>query len=309
MRDPYEVLGVSKSAATKDIKSAYRKLAKKYHPDHNPDDPKANESFNAANQAYEIIGDEEKRKAYDRGEIDGTGKPRFQGFEHAGAGADPFSAFRQRGGADAGFRGGGAGFSGAEDIFSEIFGGAFRQGNPQGAGGPRPRASQATAKGENIEANLSVSIEDMVAANKVEAILPDGRRIAVKLPAFVEDGQTIRLKGQGAPSPRGGPDGDAMIKIAFARHRRFRVEGRDLHVDLPVSLSDAVLGAKLGVETPDAKLAVSIPAWSSSDRVLRLKGHGLPVKTGGRADLYVHVRVMLDAGDHELEQLMKARRG
>ncbi|GHD05855.1 DnaJ C-terminal domain-containing protein [Tianweitania populi] len=300
MRDPYEVLGVSKDASAKDIKSAFRKLAKKYHPDQNPNDPKATERFNAANQAYEIVGDDDKRRQYDRGEIDGDGKPRFQGFEGAGAGGDPFGQFRQSGGG-AHFRSGGFG-GGNDDIFSEIFGQAFGRGGAAGAGarGPAP-------KGADLNATMQVSIEDVVAAAKVEAVFPGGRRIAVKLPAYVEDGQTIRLKGQGDPSPYGGEPGDALVKIVYAHHPRYSIEGRDLHVDLPVALSDAVLGAKVAVETPLGKLAVSVPAWSSSDKVLRLKGRGLPVKTGGHADLYVHVRIMLDASDHELEHLLRVR--
>lgn len=301
MRDPYEVLGVSKDASAKDIKSAFRKLAKKYHPDQNPDDPKAVERFNAANQAYEIVGDDDKRRQYDRGEIDGDGKPRFQGFEGAGAGGDPFGQYRRgAGGGQTHFRSGGFG-GGNEDIFSEIFGQAFSRGGAAGgARGPTP-------KGADLNATMHVSIEDVVAAAKVEAIFPGGRRIAVKLPAYVEDGQTIRLKGQGEPSPYGGEPGDALVKIVYARHPRYNIEGRDLHVDLPVSLRDAVLGAKVAVETPAGKLALTVPAWSSSDKVLRLKGRGLPVKTGGHADLYVHVRIMLDAKDHELEHLLRAQ--
>ena len=299
MRDPYEVLGVSKDASAKDIKSAFRKLAKTYHPDQNPDDPKAKDRFNAANQAYEIVGDDDKRRQYDRGEIDGEGKPRFQGFEGAGAGGDPFGQYRQSGGGH--FRSGGFG-GGNDDIFSEIFGQAFGRGGAAGAGarGPAP-------KGADLNATMQVSIEDVVAASKVEAIFPGGRRIAVKLPAYVEDGQTIRLKGQGEPSPYGGEPGDALVKIVYAHHPRYSIEGRDLHVDLPVSLSDAVLGAKVAVETPLGKLARTVPAWSSSDKVLRLRGRGLPVKTGGHADLYVHVRIMLDASDHELEHMLRAR--
>lgn len=308
MRDPYQVLGVGRDASAKDIKSAFRKLAKKYHPDQNPDDPKAKELFNAANQAYEIVGDEEKRKQFDRGEIDAEGKPRFQGFEHAGGGGggDPFAQFRQRGGqGNFEFRSSGGGFpGGAEDIFSEIFGQAFRGQGGAGAGaGPRGPAP----KGADLNATMEVSIEDIVAAAKVQAVFPAGRRISVKLPAFVDDGQTIRLKGQGEPSAYGGEPGDALVKIVYASHSRYRVEGRDLHVDLPVQLSDAVLGAKVAVETPAGKLAVTVPAWSSSDKVLRLKGRGLPVKTGGHADLYVHVRIMLDPADHEIEHLLRAR--
>ncbi|MDH6230203.1 DnaJ-class molecular chaperone [Mesorhizobium soli] len=307
MRDPYEVLGVAKSASAKEIKSAYRKLAKKHHPDQNPNDPKAKDRFAAANQAYEILGDEKSRGAYDRGEIDGEGKPKFQGFQ-GHQGGDPFAGFRRQaqgqgqGGAHFEFRSGGPGdeqFSDS-DIFSELFGQAFRQ--RAGAGGSAQRAP----RGADLNATLEVTIEEVAGAEKVTAIFPDGRKLAVKLPHYVEDGQTIRLKGQGETG-LGGP-GDALIKIQFKNHPRYRVEGRDLHVDLPVQLRDAVLGAKLPVETPGGRLAVNLPAWSSSDKVLRLKGRGLPQKGTGHADLYAHVRVMLpEGGDDELEALMRKR--
>ena len=298
MRDPYDILGVAKDASQKDIKSAFRKLAKKYHPDQNPDDPKAKENFAAANQAYEILGDEQKRKAFDRGEIDAEGKERFHGFP-GGGGGDPFAGFRQSGrgpgGAHFEFRTGGAD---ASDIFSEIFGQAFTQ--RPGAG---PRASRA-APPPDLNVTLDVTVEDVVSAAKVTAVFPDGRKIAVKLPAYLEDGQTIRLKGQGDMSPFG-ERGDALVKIRFRPHPRYRIEGRDLHVDLPVDLKDAMLGAKVAVETPTGKLALSVPAWSSSDRRLRLKGRGLPLKHGGHGDLYAHVRVMLPEGNHDLESLMR----
>ncbi|TIX81903.1 MAG: J domain-containing protein [Mesorhizobium sp.] len=224
MRDPYEVLGVAKNASAKDIKSAYRKLAKEYHPDQNPD-PKAKERFAAANQAYEIVGDEKNR---------------------APSGAD-------------------------------------------------------------LNVTLDVTIEEAATAEKVTAMFPDGRKVAVKLPAYVEDGQTIRLKGQGEQGP--GQPGDALVKIRFRRHPRYRIEGRDLHADLPVALADAVLGAKVAVETPTGRLAVNVSAWSSSDKVLRLKGRGLPEKVGGHGDLYAHVRLMLpEGGDSDLEALMRNRK-
>ncbi len=306
MRDPYEVLGVAKNASAKEIKSAYRKLAKKHHPDQNPDDPKAKDRFAAANQAYEILGDDKSRGAFDRGEIDAEGKPKFQGFEGHPGGGDPFAGFRRQhaqqgpGGSRFEFRSEGAGadpFGSNSDIFSELFGHAFNQ-RAGGAGGQRAPA------GADLNATLDVSIEDAATAAKVMAMFPGGRKIAVKLPAYVEDGQTIRLKGQGEPG-LGGP-GDALVKIRFRRHSRYRVEGRDLHADLPVPLGDAVLGAKVAVETPTGRLAVNVPAWSSSDKVLRLKGRGLPEKAGGHGDLYAHVRVMLpEHGDPELEMLMK----
>ncbi|MFC5385241.1 DnaJ C-terminal domain-containing protein [Aquamicrobium segne] len=307
MRDPYEVLGVAKNASAKEIKSAYRKLAKKYHPDQNPDDPKAKDQFAVASQAYEIVGDEKQRAAFDRGEIDAQGKPRFQGFEGA-AGGDPFAAFRHRqqgpGGGQYGFRSAGAGSDAfGDDIFSHIFGDAFSRQQGAGPGGSGRR--QQASRGPDMNVELGITVEEAALTPKVTAQFPDGRKIAVKLPAYVEDGQTIRLKGQGGQGF--GQPGDALVKIRFLSHPRYRVEGRDLHADLPVTLRDAVLGARIPVETPAGKLALNVPAWSSSDKVLRLKARGLPTKAGGHGDLYVHVRVMLpDGKDKALEALMRS---
>ena len=321
MRDPYGVLGVAKTASHKDIKSAFRKLAKKYHPDQNQDDPKAKDLFAEINQAYEIVGDEEKRGQYDRGEIDAAGKPRFAGFEGAGGG-DPFAAFRRGQGARGGpgdahfeFRSSGPGGEGfdAGDIFSELFGQSFRRGPGGGMGGGMGagtggRAQSGAPAGPDLNVVLDVTVEEVARAEKVTALFPDGRKVGIKLPAFVEDGQTIRLKGQGQPSPFGGKPGDALVKVRLRPHPLYRVEGRDLHVDVAVPLADAVLGARVPVETPHGRLAVAIPAWSSSDRRLRLKGKGLPLKAGGHGDLYAHVRIMLPEGDHALEALMRKER-
>lgn len=311
MRNPYDVLGVAKNATPKDIKSAFRKLAKKHHPDQNPDDPKAKDRFAAANQAYEILGDEKRRGEFDRGEIDGDGKPRFAGFEGAGAGGDPFGGFRRSaqgpGGARYEFRQSGApggspfgagGPGGASDIFSELFGSAFNRGEA-----PSARPSGAS----DMNVNLDVSIEEAATGVRKSALFPDGRKVSVQLPAYLEDGQEIRIKGEGALLQTGGR-GDAVVKVRFRRHPRYTIDGRDLHADLPVSLRDAVLGAKLPVDTLGGRVAITVPAWSSSDRVLRIKGRGLPNKTGDKADLYVHVRVMLpEGGDPDLEALMKTR--
>lgn len=307
MRDPYDVLGVSRTADHKAVKAAYRRLAKKYHPDQNPDNPKAKEHFAEIGQAYEIVGDEKKRAAYDRGEIGPDGKPKFTGFEgfSGGGGADPFTGFRKGTGQGPGnahfeFRGGPGGFGGMDDILGEMFGSAFG-GAQRGAGARQQRG----APGADVTASLSVTLEEAATGAKVNARFPDGRTLAVKLPHFVEDGTQIRLKGQGERTPFGA--GDAILTVSLRKHPVFEVKGRDIHVDLPVALADAVLGTKATVETLSGKLAVTIPAWSSSDKVLRLKGRGLPVKSGGHGDLYVHVRVMLPAHDSELESLMRSK--
>ncbi|MBO1038775.1 DnaJ C-terminal domain-containing protein [Brucella pituitosa] len=305
MRDPYSVLGVAKTAKPEEIKSAFRKLAKKHHPDQNQDDPKAQERFSEINQAYEIVGDKDKRGQFDRGEIDAEGKPVFQGFAgqggfdgHAGfgGGGDPFAGFRQRGGGQQG------GFGGAEDILNDLFGGAF--------GGARGGARQqrGPVKGSDLSASINITLEQAAGADKVEAVFPNGKHLKIKLPQFVEDGQTIRLKGQGEHIV-GGTPGDALVTIHFKPSTRFKLEGRDVHVDLPVELADAVLGGKAEVDTLNGRIAVKVPAWSSSDKVLRLKGKGLPLKAGGHGDLYVHVRIMLpEGGDAELEEFFRKRK-
>ncbi|ANG95348.1 DnaJ domain-containing protein [Brucella pseudogrignonensis] len=306
MRDPYSVLGVAKTAKPEEIKSAFRKLAKKHHPDQNQDDPKAQERFAEVNQAYEIVGDKDKRGQFDRGEIDAEGKPLFQGFAgqgggfdgHAGfGGGDPFAGFRQRGGGQQG------GFGGAEDILNDLFGGAF------GGGRGGARQQRGPVKGSDLSASINITLEQAAGADKVEAVFPNGKHLKIKLPQFVEDGQTIRLKGQGE-HVLGGTPGDALVTIHFKQSARFRLEGRDVHVDLPVELEDAVLGGKAEVETLSGRIAVKVPAWSNSDKVLRLKGKGLPLKAGGHGDLYVHVRIMLpEGGDAELEEFLRKRKG
>ncbi|MCB1417893.1 MAG: J domain-containing protein [Notoacmeibacter sp.] len=312
-RDPYDVLGVGKTAPAKDIKAAFRKLAKKWHPDQNKDDPKAKERFAEVSQAYDIVGDDEKRKQFDRGEIDAEGKPRFADFGGGDpfGGANPFGqgGFRQRGGpggAHFEFRSGGPGGPGgfdAGDIFSDIFGQAFSQGGQQ-RGQPRGRARQ-PQRGEDLRATLEVTLEDVATAAKVSVQMPDGRKLAIKLPEQVEDGKVIRLKGQGGQVPFG-EAGDALITVKLRPHPQFRVEGSDIHADLPVSLKDAVLGTKAPVQTLTGRVAVTVPAWSSSDKVLRIKGKGLAKKGGGHGDLLVHVRIMLpEDGDAALEEFLR----
>ncbi|WP_299811418.1 J domain-containing protein [uncultured Roseibium sp.] len=311
MRDPYSVLGVAKSASESDIKKAFRKLAKKYHPDQNKDDPGAQQHFAEANQAYEIIGDKEKRAQFDRGEIDAEGKQRFQAH-----GFDGFEGAAAPGGAR-GFKatGGGGSF---DDILNDIFGGfgggRARPGPGAGAGpgpgagftGARAKAPPKT-KGRNAEIVARVSLEDMVNSGKTQVTLPSGKTVNVTLPKGVEEGEKIRLKGQGYPGENGGPAGDVMVEIRFRPHKLFEVKGSDLHLDLPLALYEAVLGAKVRTPTLSGAVNLTIPANSSSGKIMRLKGKGLPTKTGGHGDLLVKLQIVMPPNsDDELETLMKA---
>jgi len=307
MRNPYTVLGLNKQAKPEEIKSAFRKLAKQYHPDHNRDDPSAQERFAEINQAYEILGDKDKRRQFDRGEINAEGKQSF-GAGMGGGGAHPFADFAAHFAQGGATRGGGQGFRGthfdADDLFfRDLFN---RDSTSTGGFGKGRSAAGASRRGSDIATTLAITLEQAIGAENVEVIFSNGKRLKIKLPNFVEEGQTIRLKGQGEMGNGGG--GDALVTIGFKPHPRFRLEGRDLHLDLPVSLKGAVLGTREEVETLDGRVVIAIPAWSSSDRILRLRGKGLPEKNGGRADLYVHVRIMLpETHDSDLEHYLKTR--
>ena len=304
MRDPYEVLGVPRGASAAAIKSAYRKLAKKHHPDANKNDPKAAERFSELNSANEIIGDEEKRKAFDRGEIDAEGKPRFQGFP----GGDP----RARGG-PGGFEthtfrssssSGGPGAGGFEDILNSMFGGAAGRGAPGGG-----RTFEFDTGGIAVDLDLSVamtvSLEESVKGVEKRVRLPTGKELNVRIPAGVVAGQQIRLKGQGETAPGHRP-GDLLITVNIAPHPFFKVEGSDLRVELPITLYEAVLGGKVRVPTLGSAVELSIPKNTSSGRTFRLKGKGLPKPTATAGDLLVTARIVLpDGNDAELETLMQ----
>lgn len=316
MRDPYEVLGVDRKANAADIKSAFRRLAKKLHPDANKNDPKAASRFAELNAAYEILGDEDKRKAFDRGEIDAEGKPRFHGFEGfgAGAGARPGGGFgpeaefetfsfgpegftrttrRGRGGG-----GGGAGFGGFEDVLREAFGGAAAR---RGAGAGFAQEDLGT--GADVRAALTVSLPDAAHGVTQRIRLPSGKEVEVKIPAGITDGQQVRLRGQGMPGASGA--GDVLITVSIAPHPVFSLEGADVRLDLPVTLYEAVLGAKVRVPTLDRPVEITIPPGTNNGRTFRLKGKGFPAKQG-HGDLLATVRIMLpDHSDAELEALMK----
>lgn len=287
MRDPYTVLGVAKGASESEIKSAFRKLAKKYHPDTNKADPKAQQHFTEANQAYEIVGDKKKRKQFDRGEIDGEGKERFTGFGQGG-GFDP----RRQGRPGAQQSGFGQNVHGAEDILSELFGSAFG-GNRRNASPPPGFGGQQQRPSVDLDVKLKtrVSVEDL-ARGKASVKMPDGKQISVSIPPESEDGQTIRLKGQGKTHP-GMKPGDALVTLKFIAHPNFTVQGADLRLQLPLPLKTAVLGGKEPITTVDGKLSLTIPEGTNSGKVFRLKGKGLPKKGGGSGDLLVETAIQL----------------
>jgi DnaJ-class molecular chaperone len=319
MRDPYDVLGVQKNATPAAVKSAFRRLAKKLHPDANKTDKTAATKFAELNAAYEIVGDEAKRKAFDRGEIDAEGKPRFQGFGGgggrgpwgaAGGGAQdsPFEQFTwstdgfQRGSGPR--RGGfGGGTGGIDDILKEMFGGAA------GAAGRRStfetdELGGAAAASRDVTGTVTITLPEVLTGTSRRVRLPTGRDIDAKIPAGLADGQTIRLKGQGMPGP-GGVAGDALITVTIAEHPLFKRDGNNLRLELPVTLYEAVLGAKIRVPTLDGAVQLAIPAGTSSGRTLRVKGKGLPGKDGA-GDLYAMIRIVLPEGsDGALDELMK----
>jgi len=315
MRDPYEVLGVSKSASAADIKSAFRKLAKKLHPDANKHDKNAASKFAEINAAYEIAGDADKRKAFDNGEIDAEGKPRFQGFE--GAGAGPGAGFSREGNFETytwgpeGARRGGAhtgpgGFGGFEDILKEAFGGRAgggRRARPGGPGGFQFETDD-NGQGADISAALTITLPEAAKGVKKRVELPNGKEVEVKIPAGLAEGQQIRLKGQGQPGFNG-KNGDLLISVAVAPHSVFTREGNDLRIEVPITLYEAVLGGTVRVPTLDGAVELTLPPNTNSGRTFRLKGKGFPAK-GVAGDLMATVRIVLpDQTDAALDELMQ----
>lgn len=303
MRNPYDVLGVRRDASEAEIKSAFRKLAKKHHPDQSKDDPKAKERFAEVNAAYEIVGDKGKRKQFDRGEIDAEGKPRLQGFEGFGE-RRPGGGARTFRWSTSGGPGEGSPFN-ADDILSEILGG---MGGGATRGATRGARAQ-SARGDDLPVTAAITLEQLARGEKARVDLPTGKTYEVAVPAGTKSGHVIRLKGMGRPGAMGGPSGDVLITIEFVPHPIFKVEGDALRVDLPVTLDEAVLGAKVRVPTLEGAVTITVPANSDGSRPMRLKGKGLPKADGKRGDLLVSLRIVLpNGGDAELESLMKAWR-
>lgn len=296
MRNPYDVLGVPKSAGAAEIKSAFRKLAKKYHPDQSKE-PRAKERFAEVGSAYEILGDEKKRAAFDRGEIDAEGKPRAPQFEGFGFGRQPGGADFRGFGFDFGPGGFAAGGSVEPDILSELFG--------VGRRGGRTRAQ--ASRGEDIAVTVAAPLATVANGGSIRVALPTGKTLDAAVPAGIEEGKSIRLRGQGHPGQRGGPAGDVIVTIRYAPHPIFRVEGRDLRLDLPVTLYEAVLGGKVRVPTLGGEVEMSIAPGMSGGRVLRLRGKGMPASAGEPAgDLLATLRIVLpNSADPELTELMR----
>ncbi|KQV65251.1 DnaJ C-terminal domain-containing protein [Rhizobium sp. Root1220] len=285
-RDPYELLGVKKDATQKDIQSAFRKLAKKLHPDLNPGDKKAEERFKEISGAYEILGDEDKRGRFDRGEIDITGAeqaPRNYYRDYASA-AGPGNPYQN----SSGF----ADFGDSDDMFSSFF-------------SRRSRGGEFRAHGQDRQFSMEVDFLDAVNGTKTQIRLPDGPALELQIPAGTRDGQTLRLKGKGDPGIGGGPSGDALVEIRVRPHRFYVRDGDDIRFDLPISLSEAVLGGKVRVPTPSGAVNLTLPPNSNTGKVLRLKGKGVAKRDGVAGDIYVTLKIVLpEAPDQQLTDFM-----
>jgi DnaJ-class molecular chaperone len=289
MRDPYEVLGVPKTADEKEIKKAYRKLARTHHPDLRPGDKAAEERFKEVASAYDLLSDPEKKGAYDRGEIDASGAPRaerrfYRDYAEAGPGgaryADPDEFFYDLGG-------------GGADIFANLFRGARREARKM--------------RGADLQQRVEVDFLDAVNGAQREFLLPDSRRLKVTIPPGTTDGQTLRLKGQGAPSPGGGPSGDLLLEIKVRPHPQFTRKDNDIYAELPITLGEAVLGGRIDVPTVDGTVSMTVPKGSNTGTRLRVRGKGAPPPGGGpRGDHYVTLKVVLpDPPDTDLRRFVE----
>ena len=279
--DPYQTLGVKKDASQDDIQKAYRRLAKKLHPDLNPGNELAEERFKEVSQAYDLLGDPGKRARFNRGEIDASGaeRPRQRYYRDFAEGASSYAS-------DSGF----ADF-GADDFLSEIFG--------------RQARGNLRMRGQDVHYRLPLGFLDAINGGKQQLTLPDGSVLDVAIPPGTRDGQILRLRGKGRPGIGGGPPGDALIEIEVRPHHIFTRKGDDIHVELPISLKEAVLGGKVSVPTPSGAVTMTVPKWFNTGTVLRLKGQGAPKPGGGRGDEYVALKVMLpERPDPELEKFV-----
>lgn len=290
--NPYRVLGVSTSASDAEIRAAFRKLAKQYHPDRNPGDKAAEERFKEVSAAFDILGDSETRKKFDRGEVDADGRGRAARTaswgarpETEGFGAGPASG-----------PGSGATFDDLGDIFADLFGGRARGGG--------------ATRGRDLRYRLDVDLLDAVGGATKRVTMPDARALDIAIPAGLEDGQTLRLRGQGERGSAGGPAGDVYVEVTVKPHKVFERKGADIHTEAPITLKEAVLGGKITVRTITGDVSVTIPKNTSSGAVLRLRARGAPHGKAGRGDHYVKLKIVLpEGGDAELEEFMRQWKG
>ena len=308
--DLYQRLGIKRGASEEEVKKAYRSLAKQLHPDRNKDNPKAAERFAQVTHAYDLLSDKDKRARYDRGEIDEDGNPKMP--FGAGFGGRPGSGGGFHPGGQGGFEGFPGGFDtgGAadlSDLFEGLFGGAARGRQRQTGGGGFRQRSRAPQKGADINYRLKVPFIDAASQKPQRITLADGKTIDLKLPKGLEDGAKIRLAGQGQGGPGG--NGDAIVAIEITPHPFFAREGNDIRLTLPVTLREAVLGAKVRAPTPDGPVMLTVPKGSTSGKVLRLKGKGFTDSAGKRGDLKVTLAVDLPADDGKLREFAEGWSG
>jgi DnaJ-class molecular chaperone len=285
--DPYELLGVARDATQSDIQKAFRQLAKKLHPDLNPGDKDALTKFQEISGAYDILGDEKKRARFDRGEIDASGaeqQPQRQYYRDFAQGGEGHQRYENA----EGF----ADFGDADDVLSQLFSRGARRG--------------VRLRGADRHYRLDVDFLDAVNGATPRIGLPDGSSLDVVIPPGTRDGQTLRLAGKGEPGPNGGEPGDALIEVSVRPHPLFTQDGVDIRLELPISLTEAVLGGKVTVPTPKGPVVATIPKGSNTGKVLRLKGRGIAKRGGGHGDEYVTLRVMLpDPPDAALEEFVR----
>lgn len=281
--DPYKTLGVARDASPEAIKAAYRKLARKHHPDLNPGKPEAEARFKAVSAANDLLSDPDKRARFDRGEIDAEGQEQR-----------PAGGYRQQAEQPQGNR---YGARPEAEVFEDLFADLFEQ---------RRRAESAPRRGRDESYRLAVPFEHAVEGATETLTLPDGRSLSVKIPPGVETGQVLRLRGQGGPGRNGGPAGDALIELDVAEHRLFRRQGLDLHLELPVTLREAVLGGPVLVPTPGGSLRVTLPEGSDAGRQIRLRGKGIAAHgTREAGDLILTLRVVVGPADEALKTFLR----
>ena len=284
MKDPYEILGIARTASLEDIRKAYRRLAKKLHPDLNPGNKRSEEHFKEVAGAYDLLSDPDKRQRFDNGEIDASGseRPRQQYYKDYAAEAAAGHPYENR----SGF----ADFAEADDIFAELL--------------RRQARESRRARGADLHYRLSIEFLDAVNGTTKRLTLPEGGSLDVTIPHGIQEGQVLRLRGKGAPSIGEGEAGDALVEISVNPHRVFVRHGDDIHIDLPVTLAEAVLGARIEAPTPTGSVILTVPKGSNTGTVLRLKGKGVP-RRGGHGDELVKLKVMLPSEPNpELETFL-----